>query len=140
MQIRTYTLPDELHYTHDHAWVRVEGVRLRVGITDVMQQLAGAITFIRLPREGKTLEEGKTLASLQSGKWAGKVVTPSPALVVEVNRALTTDPAPLNSDPYGLGWIALLEPVDLAAALTRLLHGDDVEPWLLAELEAHGER
>lgn len=140
MQIRTYTLPDDLAYTRDHAWVRVEGTRVRVGITDVMQQLAGAITFIRLPREGKTLEEGKTLASLQSGKWAGKVVTPSPALVVEVNRALTADPAPLNSDPYGEGWIALLEPDDLAATLAGLLRGADVEPWLLAELEAHGEQ
>lgn len=139
MQIRGYALPDELHYTRDHAWVRVEGVRLRVGITDVMQQLAGPITFIRLPREGKNLEGGKTLASLQSGKWAGKVLTPSPALVVEVNRGLTTDPAPLNSDPYGRGWIALLEPEDVAATLVGLLHGADVEPWLLAELEAHGE-
>ena len=103
VQIRTYTLPDDLSYTRDHAWVRVEGARLRVGITDVMQQLAGAITFIRLPREGKALEAGKTLASLQSGKWAGKVVTPSPALVVEVNRGLTTDPVAAQQRPVRPG-------------------------------------
>lgn len=137
MDIQDYHLPDELYYTRDHAWVRVEGGRLRIGITDVMQKLAGGITFIRLPREGKAMEEGKTLASLQSGKWAGKIVCPMAAVVVEANRELTTNPGLMNSSPYGDGWIAVVEPADLEDGLKNLLSGSDVEPWLLPELEAN---
>jgi glycine cleavage system H protein len=137
MEIQGYDLPDSLYYTRDHAWVKVEGARIRVGITDVMQGLAGAISFIRVPREGKSLADGKTLASLQSGKWAGRIATPMAGAVVEANKQLATAPGLLNSSPYGDGWIAVLEPVDLAAGLQSLLSGGTVEPWLLKELEEH---
>ncbi len=137
MEIRGYSLPDELYYTRDHAWVKVEGNRIRVGITDVMQKLAGDIAFIRVPRAGKTYEEGKTLASLQSGKWAGKIAAPMAGMVVEGNTTLTTSPGLLNSSPYGEGWIAVMEPADLETGLRTLLYGAEVEPWLLPELEEH---
>jgi len=137
MDIHGYTLPDDLYYTNDHAWVRVEGPRIRVGITDVMQGLAGAISFIRVPRAGKSFADGKTLASLQSGKWAGRIATPMAGTVLETNTQLTADPGLLNSSPYGEGWIALMEPADLAAGLQALLSGGSVEPWLLKELEEH---
>ena len=97
MNVQGYELPDDLYYTQDHAWVKVEGGVVRVGITDVMQRLAGAISFVRVPRVGRSYEEGKTLASLQSGKWAGKILMPMSATVVEANSALTANPALLNS-------------------------------------------
>jgi glycine cleavage system H protein len=137
MEIQGYDLPDDLYYTKDHAWVRVEGARIRVGITDVMQGLAGAISFIRVPREGKNFADGKTLASLQSGKWAGRIATPMAGTVVEANRQLATDPGVLNSSPYGDGWIAVMTPDDLATGLQALLSEGSVEPWLLKELEEH---
>jgi len=137
MEVQGYGLPDDLYYTQDHAWVRVEGDRIRVGITDVMQRLAGEISFIRVPRVGKTFEGGKTLASIQSGKWAGKINAPMPGTVVEANNQLVASPGLLNSSPYQGGWIALMEPADLTAGLEGLLSGSQVEPWITKELAEH---
>ena len=139
VEIKGYKLPDELYYTRDHAWVKVEGNRIRIGITDVMQGLAGDISFIRVPRAGKMYEEGKTLASLQSGKWAGKFAAPMAGTVVEANVALVSSPGVLNSSPYDEGWVAVMEPVDLEAGLANLLFGPDVEPWVLGELAEHAQ-
>lgn len=136
-KIDKYEMPDELYYTTDHAWVRVEGNRIRIGITDFMQQLAGEITFIRLPRPGKAMEEGKTLFTLQSGKWAGKVLVPMSGKVVEINKDLAANPKPLNADPYGAGWVVVMEPDNLSEGLSKLLHGEQVEPWLRGEIEKH---
>jgi glycine cleavage system H protein len=137
MEVQGYTLPDDLYYTSDHAWVRVEGDRIRVGITDVMQGLAGDITFIRVPRAGKTFDEGKTLVSIQSGKWTGKILTPMPGTVLEANTTLTTNPGLLNSSPYDEGWVAVMEPMDLSSGLAGLRFGADVEPWISKELAEH---
>jgi glycine cleavage system H protein len=138
MEIQGYSLPNDLLYTRDHAWVKVEGDRIRIGITDIMQGLASDISFIRLPRAGKVLEEGKTLASVQSGKWAGKIMTPMAGTVVEANAQLITSPGLLNSSPYEDGWIAVMEPADLAAGLKGLMSVGDMEPWIIKELAAHG--
>ena len=137
MEVRGYSMPDELYYTRDHAWVKVEGGLIRIGITDVMQGLAGDISFIRVPRAGKVFEEGKTLASLQSGKWAGKIVAPMAGTVVESNMALAANPVLLNSHPYSEGWIAVMEPVNLSAGLAELLAFPEVEPWVIGELAEH---
>jgi glycine cleavage system H protein len=138
MRIDDYEFPDELYYTQDHAWVKVEGDRIRVGITDAMQGLAGEITFIRVPRVDKPFGLGKTLASIQSGKWAGRIATPMAATVVEANASLTTNPSLLNNSPYNEGWIALMEPADLSSGLSLLMHGTDFEPWITKELAEHG--
>jgi len=130
-------MPDDLYYTTDHAWVREEGRRIRIGVTDFMQQMAGEITFIRVPRAGKDMEEGKTLCTLQSGKWAGKILVPMQVLVVDVNKDLAANSQLLNSDPYGRGWIAVLEPADLTGGLAKLLRGDRAADWLRGEIVKH---
>jgi len=136
-RIDKYDMPDDLYYTADHAWVKVEGNQIRIGVTDFMQQMAGEITFIRLPRAGKELEEGKTLCTLQSGKWAGKILVPMPAMVIDVNKDLAANPQTLNADPYNRGWIAVLEPADLSAGLGKLLKGDGAISWLKTEIAKH---
>ncbi len=136
-KIDRYEMPDDLYYTTDHAWVKAEGSRIRIGVTDFMQQMAGEITFIRVPRAGKEMEEGKTLCTLQSGKWAGKIVVPMQAMVTDVNKDLAANPQLLNEDPYNRGWIAVLEPVDLAGGLAKLLRGDQAAEWLRSEIVKH---
>jgi len=130
-------MPDELYYTTDHAWVKVEGNQIKIGITDFMQQLAGEITFIRVPRAGKDLEAGKNLASMQSGKWAGKVAVPVSGKVVDVNKDLAAVPRPLNDDPYGQGWIAIMEPANMADIEANLLKGDQAVQFLQEEIAKH---
>ena len=138
-KIDKYEMPDELYYTTDHAWVKVEGNQIRIGITDFMQQLAGEITFIRVPRAGKDLEAGKNLASMQSGKWAGKVAVPVTGKVVDANKTMAASAKPLNDDPYGEGWIAVMEPANMADVEANLLHGDKAIEFLKEEIAKHAQ-
>jgi glycine cleavage system H protein len=134
-----YNIPQDLYYTKDHAWVKVEGKNIRIGVTDFMQQLAGEITFIRIPRAGKELVEGATLSSIQSGKWAGKIQVPMTGKVLEANMTLPGNPQLLNSDSYGTGWICVMEPNDLAGGLQKLLHGPEVEQFIAEEAVKHAK-
>ncbi len=138
-KIDKYEMPDELYYTTDHAWVKVEGNQIKIGISDFMQQLAGDITFIRVPRAGKDLEAGKNLASMQSGKWAGKIAVPVSGKVVDVNKDLAAVPQPLNDDPYGQGWIAVMEPANMADVEANLLKGDKAIEFLKEEIAKHAQ-
>lgn len=137
--IDKYDMPDDLYYTNDHGWVKIEGNQVRIGITDFMQKLAGEITFIRVPRAGKALEAGKNLCSLQSGKWAGKIAVPVSGMVVDVNKDLASSPGTLNDDPYGKGWIAVMEPANMADVAAELLYGEKAIAFLKEEIAKHAE-
>jgi len=134
-----YVIPQELYYTQDHAWIRVEGDTIRIGMTDFMQKLAGEVTFIRIPRANKTLATGATLCSIQSGKWAGKVKVPMNGTVVEGNTELTTNPKILNDDCYGVGWICVMKPDDLTAGLAELMHGEAADRFFTEEHAKHSK-
>lgn len=136
-KVDKYEMPDDLYYTTDHAWVKIEGNQIRVGVTDFMQQLAGDITFVRVPRAGKDMEAGKNLASMQSGKWAGKVAVPVTGKVVDVNKDLAATPKPLNADPYGQGWIAVMEPANMEDVKANLLYGDKAIEFIKEEIVKH---
>ncbi|MDD3364005.1 MAG: glycine cleavage system protein H [Syntrophomonas sp.] len=138
-KVDKYEIPDELYYTIDHAWVKIEGNQVRIGITDFMQQLAGEITFVRVPRVGKDMEAGKNLCSMQSGKWAGKIAVPVTGKIVDVNKDLASVPKPLNEDPYGQGWIAVMEPANMADVEANLLHGDKAIDFVKEEMAKHAQ-
>jgi len=138
-KVDKYEMPDDLYYTTDHAWVKIEGKQIRVGITDFMQKMAGDITFVRVPRAGKDLEAGKNLCSMQSGKWAGKIAMPVTGKVVEANKDLASAPKPLNVDPYGQGWIAVIESANPADVEANLLYGDKAIAFVKEEIVKHAQ-
>ncbi len=138
-KVDKYEMPDDLYYTTDHAWVKIEGNQVRIGITDFMQQLAGEITFVRVPRAGKDMEAGKNLASMQSGKWAGKIAVPVTGTVIDVNKDLASAPKPLNDDCYGQGWIAVIEPANMADVENNLLYGDKAIAFVKEEIVKHAQ-
>jgi glycine cleavage system H protein len=104
-----------------------------------MQKMAGEITFVRLPRAGKDLEPDKTLFTLQSGKWSGKVLVPVAGKVVDANKDLAAIQKPMNDDPYGQGWVALMEPVNMADVASRLLFGDAAIAFLREEIKRNAK-
>ncbi|HEX2038469.1 MAG TPA: glycine cleavage system protein GcvH [Acidimicrobiales bacterium] len=108
-------VPEELRYTSDHEWARLEDGRLRVGITDYAQDSLGDIVFVQLPEPGATLEAGAALGEVESTKSVSDVYAPVAGTVVEVNSDLADAPQRLNEDPYGEGWICVVEPTDPAA-------------------------
>jgi glycine cleavage system H protein len=102
-------VPAELRYSSDHEWVRLDGVLARVGITDYAQDALGDVVFVQLPEAGSELDAGASMGEVESTKSVSEVYSPLRGKVVEVNLALEDSPQLLNEDPYGEGWIAVLE-------------------------------
>ncbi len=112
-------LPD-LKYSQEHEWVKVEGNRATVGITDFAQSQLGDVVFVEIPAVGAAVAAGKTFSVVESVKAVSDIYAPVSGKIVAVNDALTDTPETVNSDPYGDGWIAVIEladPGELAALL-----------------------
>jgi len=115
--------PDDLRYTNDHEWARAEDNRVRVGITDYAQDALGDIVFVQLPEMGAVIEAGSPVGEVESTKSVSDIYAPINGTVVEVNGELTDSPQRLNEDPYGEGWLFVIEPSD-PATLDGLLDAD----------------
>ncbi len=113
-------VPDDLRYTTDHEWARLEDGRLRVGITDYAQDALGDIVFVQLPQTGTTVEAASSVGEIESTKSVSDVYAPVAGDVVEVNDQLTDQPQQVNDDPYGEGWLCVIAPSDPAAFGTLL--------------------
>lgn len=112
--------PEELRYTEDHEWARIEGNRARIGITDFAQDSLGDVVFVQLPQVGTTVEARATLGEVESTKSVSDVYAPIGGKVVAINESLGEHPELLNTDPYGDGWICVIEYPD-SSALEGLL-------------------
>lgn len=108
------TIPDDLKYSEDHEWVRVEGNIATIGITDFAQDALGDVVYVELPDVGATAASGEAISEVESTKSVSDIIAPVGGTVTEVNGALDDDPTPLNSDPYGAGWIFKVEMTDTA--------------------------
>ena len=122
-------IPDQLRYTEEHEWVeRVSDTRVRVGITEYAQSKLGDIVFVQLPEVGSETESGEPFGEVESPKSVSDLYAPLSAKVVEVNAALEASPELVNSDPYGEGWIVVLEVSDV----------EDLEAQLEQTLDSEG--
>lgn len=102
-------VPEDLLYTESHEWIRREGDKIRVGITDHAQAELTDVVYVELPKMGATYEARGTIAIVESVKAASDIYAPVKGTVLEVNKALESNPALLNTDPYGEGWIYVLQ-------------------------------
>jgi glycine cleavage system H protein len=102
-------IPAELKYTRDHEWVKVEGNLVTVGITDFAQSSLGDVVFIEVPAKGTGVTVGKAFSVVESVKAVSDIYAPLAGVVVKVNDALGDAPEIVNQDPYGNGWIAVIE-------------------------------
>ncbi len=112
-------VPDNLLYTKSHEWIRREGDKIRVGITDHAQAELTDVVFVELPKVGASVEAKAPVAVVESVKAASDIYAPVKGTVVEANNALTNNPALINSDPFGEGWIFALK-IDNADDLKNL--------------------
>lgn len=104
--------PDDLRYSAEHEWIRVDGGRATVGITDYAQDALGDVVFVDPPALGAVLEQGAPCAEVESTKSVSDIYAPVAGTVVEINAELETAPERLNEDPYGGGWLFALEIAD----------------------------
>jgi glycine cleavage system H protein len=108
-------VPEELRYSKDHEWARVEdGGKVRIGITDHAQDLLGTLVYVDVPEVGKSVTVNETFSEVESTKSVSDVYAPVTGTVVEVNADLADAPERINEDPYGDGWIAVIEVEDIS--------------------------
>lgn len=105
----SYTTPPDLQYARTHEWVRVEGDEVVIGITDYAQDALGDVVYIELPQAGDTFAPGEVFGVIESVKASSDLYAPVGGEVVAVNTALEDDQSPVNSDPYGSGWMLRLK-------------------------------
>jgi len=109
-------VPEDLRYTSDHEWARLEeDGRIRIGITDYAQDALGDVVFVQPPEVGSRCEANDTFSEVESTKSVSDVYAPFAGTVVEVNVELAESPQRLNEDPYGEGWICVIQPADEGA-------------------------
>jgi glycine cleavage system H protein len=105
-------VPDGLRYSKDHEWARLEDGRVRMGVTDYAQDALGDVVFVQLPSVGTEVDAGASFSEVESTKSVSDIYAPVAGVVVEVNGDLVEAPQRLNEDPYGDGWLCVIEPRD----------------------------
>ena len=127
-------IPDDLHYSKDHEWVRVEGNVALVGITDYAQNSLGDVVYVELPKPGDEFASNEPFGSVESVKAVSEMFSPVSGEVVETNEALTDEPDQVNRDPYGSGWMIRVK-MSNPGEVDSLLTAAEYEDFTKAETE-----
>jgi glycine cleavage system H protein len=127
-------VPEDLHYSKDHEWVRVDGDQAIIGITDYAQNSLGDVVYVELPKAGEEFAANESFGSVESVKAVSEVFTPIAGSVVKINEALADEPETVNSDPYGEGWMIRLKMAN-PGEVDSLLTAAEYEDFTKAESE-----
>ena len=127
-------VPENLHYSKDHEWIRVEGGVGTIGITDYAQNSLGDVVYVELPKVGDSFEAHEPFGSVESVKAVSELFTPAAGEVVEVNETLQDAPERVNTDPYGDAWMIRLR-LKNAGDVDSLLSAAEYEDYLKSETE-----
>lgn len=127
-------VPEDLHYSKDHEWVRVEGDVALVGITDYAQNSLGDVVYVELPKVGEEFAANESFGSVESVKAVSEVFSPVSGKVAEVNEALNDEPEKVNVDPYGEGWMIKVR-MSNPGEVDSLLTAAEYEDFTKAETE-----
>ena len=127
-------VPEDLHYSKDHEWVRVDGDQATVGITDYAQNSLGDVVYVELPKTGEQFAANEPFGSVESVKAVSEVFTPIAGSIVTINESLADEPEKVNNDPYNEGWMIRLK-MDNPSAVDSLLTAAEYEDFTKAESE-----
>jgi glycine cleavage system H protein len=138
--VRGCHLPDELLYdVENHIWYQeVEDGNVKLGMTTVATSMAGQLVAFTPKKVGRSVDAGKSCATVESGKWVGPAKSAVAGAVVAVNEEMVGKPSLANEDPYGKGWLVVLKPADWAAVKATLTPGAQVAPKYEAKMAADG--
>jgi glycine cleavage system H protein len=137
--VRNCNLPEDVYYlVEKHVWARQVLEVIEIGLTDVAQNLAKSIISVTPKKVGRKLRAEQSVATVESGKWVGPVPCPVAGVLVEVNTELVAQPGLLNTDPYGAGWVARIEPDDWDTDSANLVTGAEAMAAYAEFLEREG--
>lgn len=126
VKVGDYNIPDELLYTKDHEYARIEDNNLvKVGITDYAQKSLRDIVYVELPEKGKDVSQGSEFGSIESVKAVSELYAPVGGVIEDVNSELENSPERVNEDPYGEGWLVVIRASNLGGDKAKLLSSKD---------------
>ena len=125
-------IPSDLHYHQEHEWVRVSGTQATMGISHFAQEALGDIVFIDLPKVGAVVKAGQQIGEVESTKTTSTIYTPVSGAIAKVNVDLKDHPEVVNSDPYGKGWIVIID-LSNAGEVDKLMTAAQYEAFLSAQ-------
>jgi len=127
-------VPEDLHYSKDHEWIRVEGETATIGITDHAQNSLGDVVYVELPKPGDTFSTSEAFGSVESVKAVSEIFMPVTGEVTAVNESLQDEPEAVNTDPYGAGWMIRIR-MSNPGEVDALLSAAEYEDFTSAENE-----
>lgn len=134
VKVEQYEVPEGLYYSKDFAWVKVEGDKVRVGITDYAQKSLREIVYAELPAAGSQVKQKEPYGTLESVKAVSDLVSPITGTIEEVNEEVQSRPEMLNDDPFGAAWLLVVKPANLQADLANLMDFDAAVEWHKAQV------
>lgn len=139
-EVRGCQLPEDLLYdVENHVWLKeLDDGNIRIGMTTVASALAGQLVAFTPKKVGRSVQAGKTCATVESGKWVGPAKSAVGGAIVAVNDEAVRKPSLVNEDPYGAGWMVIVKPEDWAAVKATLTAGAAVGPKYEAKMQADG--
>jgi glycine cleavage system H protein len=129
VKVDNYEVPEGLYYSNDFEWIKIEGDKVRMGITDYAQKQLREVVYAELPEAGAELKQNEPYGTLESVKAVSDLVAAISGTVEEVNAEVQSKPEILNEDPYEKGWLVVLKPASLQAELANLMDFDKAVEW-----------
>jgi glycine cleavage system H protein len=138
MRAGKWHIPETLLYSHDNYWLKLDGNKALLGLTEYGQYTTGDILYLELVPAGTSIQKGERFGSIESGKWVGNLVAPVSGTVLESNRELETIPRKVNTDPYGEGWMLKVRLEDQFAA-EDLMEAAAYQQWVEEQVRREQE-
>jgi glycine cleavage system H protein len=129
VKVDGYEIPEGLYYSKDWFWAKVEGDKVRLGITDYAQKQLREIVFVELPSAGGSVSANAPFGSVESVKAVSDLISPLTGAIDQVNQDVTSKPETLNEDPFGKGWLIIITPSNLNAELSALMDFNKSVEW-----------
>jgi glycine cleavage system H protein len=129
VKVGAYEVPEGLYYSKDFEWIKVEGDRVRMGVTDYAQKSLREIVYAELPSAGGDVKQGEPYGTVESFKAVSDLIAAVSGTIEEVNDEVQSKPELLNEDPYGKGWLLVVKPANLQAELGNLMDFNAAVEW-----------
>jgi glycine cleavage system H protein len=129
VKVDNYEVPEGLYYSKDFEWIKIEGAKVRMGITDYAQKQLREIVYAELPDVGTEVQQNEPYGTLESVKAVSDLVAAVSGTIEEVNSEVQSKPEILNEDPYVKGWLLVVKPANLQAELANLMDFDKAVAW-----------
>ncbi len=129
VKVEGYEVPEGLYYTKEFEWIKIEGDKVRVGITDYAQRQLREIVYAELPSSGSEIKQNDPYGTVESVKAVSDLVAPISGTIEEVNTEVQSKPELLNEDPYLKGWLLIVKPANLQAELVNIMDFNKSVEW-----------